>query len=53
MASDKENPEWTEADFAEAKGPEALPPEMLAAFPNIKKRGGRPAQAAIRKRPRA
>jgi uncharacterized protein (DUF4415 family) len=39
---DPENPEWTEADFAAAKGPEALPPRLLAAFPNTKARGGRP-----------
>ncbi len=43
MGSENENPEWTEADFAAAKGPESLPAEMLAAFPNTKKRGGRPA----------
>ena len=41
-ALDPENPEWTEADFAAAKGPEALPPALLAAFPNTKLRGGRP-----------
>ena len=39
---DPENPEWTEADFAAAKGPEALPARLLAAFPNTKPRGGRP-----------
>jgi len=39
---DPENPEWTEADFAAAKGPESLPPAMLAAFPNTKAGGGRP-----------
>ncbi|HEX8448304.1 MAG TPA: BrnA antitoxin family protein [Allosphingosinicella sp.] len=39
---DPDNPEWTEADFAAARGPEALPPELLAAFPNTKARGGRP-----------
>ncbi|HEY0414614.1 MAG TPA: BrnA antitoxin family protein [Allosphingosinicella sp.] len=39
---DPENPEWTDADFAAAKGPESLPPAMLAAFPNTKVRGGRP-----------
>ncbi len=36
---DDENPEWTEADFARAKGPESLPPEVLAAFPNTRVRG--------------
>ncbi|HEX8513618.1 MAG TPA: BrnA antitoxin family protein [Allosphingosinicella sp.] len=40
---DDENPEWTDADFAAAKGPEALPPELLTAFPNTRARGGRPA----------
>ena len=40
---DPENPEWTEADFAAARGPESLPPALLAAFPNTKPRGGRPA----------
>jgi uncharacterized protein (DUF4415 family) len=39
---DPDNPEWTEADFAAARGPQALPPELLAAFPNTKARGGRP-----------
>ena len=43
MNSDPENPDWTEADFAAAKGPEHLPSELLAAFPNTKNRGGRPA----------
>ena len=39
MGSDKENPEWTETDFANAKSPEELPSELLAAFPNTAKRG--------------
>ena len=39
---DPENPEWTEADFAAASGPDALPAGMLAAFPRTKSRGGRP-----------
>jgi uncharacterized protein (DUF4415 family) len=39
---DEDNPEWTEADFAVAKGPESLPEKMLAAFPKTKLRGGRP-----------
>ncbi len=30
---DPDNPEWTSEDFARAKGPESLPPEVLAAFP--------------------
>ena len=41
--NDPENPEWTEADFAAAQGPEALPAGLLAAFPQTKNRGGRPA----------
>ena len=44
--NDPENPEWTAADFAAAKGPESLPLEVLAAFPNTKRRGGRPRSAA-------
>ena len=40
---DPDNPEWTEEDFARAKGPESLPPELLAAFPKTKARIGRPA----------
>jgi uncharacterized protein (DUF4415 family) len=43
VQNDPENPEWTEADFAAALGPESLPAPMLAAFPNTKLRGGRPA----------
>lgn len=31
--TDPENPKWTAEDFARAKGPEALPPEVLACFP--------------------
>jgi uncharacterized protein (DUF4415 family) len=31
--TDPDNPEWTEEMFARAKGPESLPPEVLAAFP--------------------
>jgi len=40
---DAENPEWTKADFARAKGPESLPAEVLAAFPRtaeaVRRRG--------------
>ena len=43
---DPENPEWTEADFATAKGPECLPEKMLAAFPRTTARGGRPRGSA-------
>ena len=43
---DEENPEWTEADFARAKGPEALPPALLAAFPKTVARLGRPRGSA-------
>jgi len=31
--TDPDNPEWTAEDFARAKGPESLPPQILAAFP--------------------
>ena len=41
--TDPDNPEWTEADFARAQGPESLPPEVLAAFPRTR---GRPVKAA-------
>lgn len=36
---DDENPEWTEEDFAKAQGPDALPPEIRAAFPRTRGRG--------------
>lgn len=36
---DDENPEWTQEDFARARGPEALPPEIRAAFPRTRGRG--------------
>jgi uncharacterized protein (DUF4415 family) len=43
VRSHDDNPEWTKADFARAKGPEHLPPEVLAAFPKTQvNRGGRP-----------
>jgi uncharacterized protein (DUF4415 family) len=43
---DPENPEWTEGDFARAKGPESLPAHILAAFPKTaaKVRGPQKAQ---------
>ena len=41
--TDPDNPEWTEADFARAQGPESLSPEVLAAFPRTR---GRPVKAA-------
>jgi uncharacterized protein (DUF4415 family) len=37
--ADQDNPEWTEKDFAQAKGPESLPPEVLAQFPKTRPRG--------------
>ena len=41
--TDPDNPEWTEADFARAKGPESLPPEILAVVPKtVVNKGGRP-----------
>lgn len=39
---DDDNPEWTEEDFARAKGPEALSAAELAAFPRTQARMGRP-----------
>lgn len=41
VAFDSDNPEWTDADFAAAKGPEGLSAAELAAFPKTK-RIGRP-----------
>ena len=38
--TDPDNPEWTEADFARARPAEdVLPPEILAQFPNTRRRG--------------
>ncbi len=43
---DPDNPEWTDADFARAVGPEALSELELAAFPNTRVNpGGRPRSA--------
>ncbi len=44
--TDRENPEWTDADFAKAKPASALPKHVLAAFPRT-----RGAQKAPRKVP--
>ena len=38
VAYDLDNPRWTEDDFRRAKGPESLPDEILAAFPNTLER---------------
>lgn len=43
-----DNPDWTEADFAKAKGPEALSAVELAAFPRTRVRS---VQKAPTKRP--
>lgn len=46
---DPDNAEWTDEDFARARGPESMPPEMLAAFPKTREvlaRLGRPAGPA-------
>jgi uncharacterized protein (DUF4415 family) len=41
--TDPDNPEWTEEDFARARGPEFLSPAELAAFPRTAaKLRGRP-----------
>jgi uncharacterized protein (DUF4415 family) len=47
--TDADNPEWTKADFARALPPEALPPEVLAAFPKTRRRGPnkRPAKMLV------
>ena len=37
--TDPDNPEWTEADFARAHGPETLSAVELAAFPRTRVRG--------------
>ena len=42
--TDPDNPEWTKEDFAKAKGPQSLPPEVLEAFPRT--------AAKVRGRPR-
>jgi uncharacterized protein (DUF4415 family) len=48
--TDPDNPEWTEEDFARAKGPESLSPAELAAFPRTLARlRGRPKLAAPKK----
>lgn len=39
MSDSDENPEWTKKDFDRARGPEALAPDVLAAFPRTKARG--------------
>jgi hypothetical protein len=44
---DDDNPEWTEEDFARAKGPETLPPEVLAAFPKTAARVQRLREAGL------
>lgn len=44
---DRDNPEWSDRDFAEARPPEeVLPPEILAQFPNTKRAGRPKAEAA-------
>ena len=35
-ATDRENPEWTKADFAKARPASALPPHILSAFPKAR-----------------
>ncbi len=37
--TDPDNPEWTDADFARAKGPDSLSAVELAAFPRTRVRG--------------
>lgn len=45
--TDPENPEWTEADFARAKGPESLPAHIPAAFPKTRGAQKTPTKAAV------
>ena len=47
--TDPENPEWTEADFARAVGPDQFPDWVFEAFPNTP-RPVRGAQKAATKR---
>ena len=48
--SDPDNPEWTEADFRRARSPEeALPPEVLAAFPRTAARLRGPQKAPTKR----
>jgi hypothetical protein len=48
---DEGNPSWTREDFARAKGPEALPSHVLAAFPRTSERlareGGTPGRTDL------
>jgi uncharacterized protein (DUF4415 family) len=46
---DNENPEWTDATFDRAKGPEQLPPEIRGAFRNTRTRGAQktPTKTAV------
>ena len=39
---DPDNPEWTEEDFARARGPEAMSEAEMDAFPRTRARVGRP-----------
>lgn len=38
--TDHDNPEWTDADFARARPPSDMPPEILAQFPRTKRGRG-------------
>lgn len=45
---DKDNPEWTDEDFRDAKPPhEILPPKILAAFPRTRGPQKGPTKEAI------
>ncbi|MBO9543648.1 BrnA antitoxin family protein [Caulobacter sp.] len=46
---DVENPEWSEADFARAKGADSLPAHVLAAFPKtaVRVRGAQKADTKV------
>ena len=47
MIEDDDNPRWTKADFARARGPDQITEAELAAFPNTK-RIGRPPKTATK-----
>jgi len=45
--SDRENPEWTVADFRKAKSGTELPEELAAAFPRMRGRQKTPTKVAV------
>lgn len=45
--NDRDNPEWTAADFQKAKPASELPPELLAAFPRTRGAQKTPTKVAV------